>query len=349
MKDAPWDLITIGGGPAGLMCSITAVSGIPIDPPRHFSALVLDRGRIGQFARFGKLRLTYRWHFMGDHLIASLQQEAQGAGVKLREGEEVVEVELAGDVKLIRTTKSEYRARCIAICTGFFPHGDLLEHGDSVRPVFSPADLEASVIAADAGEQLLVLGGGRSTIAFAKELATLRQDLEVIVVVENEGSELTLALDAGLEAHHGRLRVARASREGLEVELLTMQGRRIGKRSCRMLLIDYNSYTTETAVTDFLQGSGLERRGGYVVTDSLGGTGIPGVVAAGNVVTPVSGALTALSTGFTAGLSAHRYLFERHFGRSPDFFPWLPREGLEAHPLAEGRAIEIKKVDNETI
>lgn len=334
MNDAPWDLITIGGGPAGLMCSLTAISGVPIDPPRNFSCLLLDSGRIGQFARHGKLRLTYRWHFMGDHLIESLQAEASGAGIELREQERVIGVELDGEVKTIRTERAEYRARCVAICTGFFPHGELLEHRQAVRPVFSPAGLEARVITANAGEQVVILGGGASTAVFARELAALRPELQLLVVVEDETCDLAPALEANIETHRGRLRVLRETKSGLDYELSTLAGKRLGKRSGRLLLVDYNSYTTATSVTDFLGGSGLERRGGYIPTDTLGQTEIAGVVAAGNIVTPVSGALTALSTGFTAGLAAHRYLYEQRFGQRPCYFPWLPREGLEAHPLA---------------
>lgn len=335
MTRTPWDLITIGGGPAGLMCSITAMSGVPIDPPRNFTALVLDSGRIGQFARHGKLRLTHQWHFMGDHLIASLEREALGAGLELREHERVVTVDLDGDLKTVRTERDSYAARCVAICTGFFPHGALLELHRGVRPVFSPAGLEARVITARAGDGLVILGSGPSTVRFACDLHGLRPELSTLVILEDQDTDATEAIDAGLEVVFGRVGSAREEADGVRLEVHPIAGRRAAVRRCRLVLIDYNSYTTTTRVTDFLEGTGLERRGGYVVTDRLGQTSIPGVVAAGNITTPVSGALTALSTGFTAGLAAHRWLYEQRFAAAPCYFPWLPREGLAKHPLAE--------------
>ena len=150
-----WDLVTIGGGPAGLICSITAMSGVPIDPPRHFSALVLDKGEIGQFAKYGKLRITHRWHWMGDELIGRLVDEAERSGIELREGERVVGVELDREPKLVRTARATYRARSVALCPGFFPHGELMRFPRGVRPIFSPPGLEARVIRAAPGETIV--------------------------------------------------------------------------------------------------------------------------------------------------------------------------------------------------
>jgi thioredoxin reductase (NADPH) len=328
-----WDLITIGGGPAGLMCSITAVSGIPIEPPRHFSALVIDAGRIGQFARHGKLRLTHQWHFMGDHLIESLEHEALAAGVTLHEHERAVGVELHGEVKTVRTEQAVHRGRGVAICTGFFPHGALLEHRRGVRPVFSPAGLEARVITARDGETLAVLGAGPSTVRFARDLRRLRPDLRMLVVLEDADTDATEVIGAGAEVVRGRIGAVREEPDHVRLGVRSLDESPGTERRCCLLLIDYNSYTTSTRITAFLEGTGLERRQGYIVTDRLGNTSIPGVVAAGNITTPVSGVLTALSTGFTAGLAIHRWLFEKRFGTAPDSFPWLPREGLDAHPL----------------
>ena len=141
---------------------------------------------------------------------------------------------------------------------------------------------------------------------------------------------------AGQDVRQGRVQVRGELPEGVELELLELGARRPERRRARLLLVDYNSYTSATTSTDFLAAAALARRRGYLAVDDQGRTSVAGVVAAGNVTTAVSGVLTALSTGFTAGLSLHRYLTSCHFGAPPDHFPWLPREGLAAHPLGEG-------------
>jgi thioredoxin reductase len=337
MSSDLWDLITIGAGPAGLMCAVTAASGVPIEPPRPGRMLVVDKGAVGQFARFGKLRLTHRWHLMGDALVRNLEAEARVAGIRLHEHEAVVGVDLAGETKLVETTKGAYRTRALALCPGFFPHGGWMRHGDGVRPVFSPASLEARVLGPRPDERLVVVGGGPSTPRFAADLAAARPEAAVTVVVEDEDGtvDLTAAAAAGLDARRGRVEVVDARRGAVTLAFTAPGGAPVELRGS-ILLVDYNSYTTATEVTSFLAATPLERRAGYLVTDPQGRTSVPGVVAAGNVTTAVSGALTALSTGFVAGIAIHLWLAEQG-GTAPELFPWLPREGLAAHPLAGGR------------
>jgi thioredoxin reductase len=86
-------------------------------------------------------------------------------------------------------------------------------------------------------------------------------------------------------------------------------------------------------VTDFLKDRGVMLKEGYIKVDNEGNTGIPGVVAAGNIVTPVSGVITALSTGFTAGLNLHTQLYREKFNEPPLLFPWLPMGDPSRHPL----------------
>lgn len=334
MKKDHYDIIVIGGGPAGLMCAITAVGGVPINPPRDIRCLVLDRFEIGQFAKYGKLRLTHLWHLMGNEVIASLRGEALKAGVELAENREVISVDLAGSEKTVKTTGGTFRGRKVAICTGFFPHGDLMPFARKVRVMFSPPELEHRALPRGTGYTVGVLGGGPGTLALARRLKELRPDLDFFVAVEHGiGPEESGRRD-DLELYAGGAEVWRETVEGLKLVLRDSAGAKTGTRECRFLLVDYNSYTQDTAVTRFLSGQQLELKKGYLQADVHGNTSLPGVVAAGNIVTPVSGALTALSTGFTAGLNLYSQLYSERHGKSPFLYPWLPMEGLDSHPLS---------------
>jgi len=295
MSDPVFDVAVVGGGPAGLICAITAMTGLPINPPRHFSGIVIEKHRIGQFARYGKLRITHKWHFSGRKLIEFLEAEARGSRLQLLEHEEVSDVSLEESPMVVRTSQRSILARKVALCTGFFPHADLLDLGTLVRPVFSPAEIEAPHLPAP-GLPVAILGRGDSPHRLAEQLRRLRPEREFVVLGQPPSPD------------ESRSRWSR-------------------------ILVDYNSYTLQTQVTDFLGSSAVQRRNGYIVADANGNTGIPGVVAAGNIVTPVSGVLTALHTGFLAGLNLHVQLFRERFGHEPLLFPWLPTDGSAAHPL----------------
>ena len=334
MKNDLYDIIVIGGGPAGLMCAVTAVGGVPINPPRDLRCLVLDRFEIGQFAKYGKLRLTHLWHLQGNEVIASLREEALKAGVELAENREVVAVDLAGKEKTVKTKRGSFRSRKVAICTGFFPHGDLMPFASKIRVMFSPPELEHRALPAGTGYTVAVLGRGPGTLPLARRLKELRPDLHYFVAIEGAAGPNEQADGGALEVHGGSAEVWRETVDGLKLVLRDSDGRKTGTKACRFLLVDYNSYTLSTDVTRFLSGQQLQVKKGYLMVDEHGNTSLPGVVAAGNIVTPVSGALTALSTGFTAGLNLFSQIYAERHGKAPFLYPWLPMEGLTSHPLS---------------
>jgi thioredoxin reductase len=198
--------------------------------------------------------------------------------------------------------------------------------------MFSPMGMEERIVPQAEGLPVLLIGRGAPAVAQARELLRLRSGLELTVVLDGD-AEIPRDLD-GLAVHHGFIKVLDEKKDCVDIALLDVQKNEVARRTFRFALVDYNSYTTQTRVTRFLESAGVTTRAGYIAVDQWGATGIPGVVAAGNVVTPVSGVLTALSTAFSAGLSLFAMLHKDRFGKAPYLYPWLPAEGLDAHPLA---------------
>jgi len=382
-----YDVITIGGGPAGLICAITAVTGIPIYTSGSFKGLVIEESEIGAFAKYGKLRVTHRWFFMGHKVMDFLMIDAKEAGLVLLEHEKVIDVDLKSDIKTVETDKGVYKGKKVAICTGFFPHGNMSKYMKYVRVMFSPIELEATFL--PEGAHIAILGCSFDTAELALKLKDIRPDINSLVIIGDkleynekykdlsihygtmkingeidEALDITLVdlsgkeieskghsrgfsrelcgagkydiiLNAGQELSQGRARGA-TSVEGQgsgKKPATSSRGSRIHRKHYTNILVDYNSYTLKTGVTDFLKDRGVMLKEGYIKVDNEGNTGIPGVVAAGNIVTPVSGVITALSTGFTAGLNLHTQLYREKFNEPPLLFPWLPMGDPSRHPL----------------
>jgi thioredoxin reductase len=330
MVDLVYDLAVVGGGPSGLMCGLTGVTGIPINPPRNFKGIVVDANEIASFARYGKLRITHRWSYNGGKLLRYLEDEAATSNLVVRPHTRVVSVELEADVKRLVTSTGEILARQVALCVGFFPYGFLAKQPDRIRISFSPPSIEAPHLPKAAGSSVVVLGRGEPTVQFANALRELRPDLEFQLLLD--GPESVSHDGQPIPVRHGLPQSFDVNSNGVEITIALGDTQHIQHGD--FLLVDYDAYTLSTQVTDFLEGTGVTRRGGYIVTDRSGHTGVSGVVAAGNIVTPVSGVLTALDTGFHAGLTVYDRLHREKFGEPALVFPWLPRGGLDAHPLA---------------
>ena len=101
-----YDIIIIGAGPAGISAGIYAVS-------RGKKALILEKNEVGGL--IGKVSTVT--HYVGvsqgetGYIFAEkLKTQAENAGIEIRK-EDVIEVELKGEIKKIRTTNQEYQAK----------------------------------------------------------------------------------------------------------------------------------------------------------------------------------------------------------------------------------------------
>ena len=111
-----YDIIIIGAGPAGISAGIYAVS-------RGKKALILEKNEVGGL--IGKVSTVT--HYVGvsqgetGYIFAEkLKTQAENAGIEIRK-EDVIEVELKGEIKKIRTTNQEYQAKKVILANGTSP------------------------------------------------------------------------------------------------------------------------------------------------------------------------------------------------------------------------------------
>lgn len=299
----PFDVLVIGGGPAGASAAIYAArkgirTGIVAE---RFGGQVNDTLSIENF-----ISVKYT---EGPKLAASLEEHAKEYNIdimkaqraKRLEKKDLIEVELENGAILKSKTviistgarwrnlgvpgEAEYKNKGVAYC----PHCD--------GPLF-------------AGKKVAVVGGGNSGIEAAIDLAGLTEHVTVLEFMSelkadsvlqdrlNSLPNTTVIKNAQVKEITGSNRVAGVSyieRESGETKHLDLEG----------VFVQIGLVPN----TDWL-GDTIERtRMGEIVVDSHGATSIPGVFAAGDCTnSPYKQIIISMGSGATAALGAFDYL-----------------------------------------
>ena len=110
-----YDLIVIGAGPAGLTSAIYMARA-------RYKTLVLEKGDIG-----GQITITSEvvnypgiQRTDGKELTAQMAKQAKAFGAEIK-SDEVVELELQGDIKKVITKNNTYEALTVIVATGANP------------------------------------------------------------------------------------------------------------------------------------------------------------------------------------------------------------------------------------
>lgn len=107
-----YDLIIIGGGPAGLSAGVYGGRA-------RMKTLLLEKGPLGGRAFTTREIVNYPGYndSTGPELTKAMADHAQAFGVEVKK-EEVKSVDFSGDIKIVRTKKHEYQAKAVIIATG---------------------------------------------------------------------------------------------------------------------------------------------------------------------------------------------------------------------------------------
>ena len=306
LKDkAPFDLLVVGGGPAGASAAIYAArkgirTGLVAD---RFGGQVADTVGIENFISVKKTE--------GPKLVASLEEHVRDYDVDIMANQRVVNVR-EGDIleitlengavlkskSLVLATgarwremnvpgEREYRGKGVAYC----PHCD--------GPLFK-------------GKKVAVIGGGNSGIEAAIDLANivehvtvlefdskLRAD-EVLVRKARSMANINIILNAQTTAVNG---------DGQRVNGLSYKDRVSGEDK-QLELAGIFVQIGLVPNTEWLKGSGVELTArGEIITAANGETSLKGVFAAGDATTaPFKQIIIAMGSGATASLGAFDYL-----------------------------------------
>ena len=296
---APFDLLVVGGGPAGAAAAIYAArKGIRTGVlAERFGGQVLDTMGIENFISIQETE--------GPKLAAALEAHVRHYDVdlmNLQRAEGLIEIRLQGGASLKARTlvvstgarwrsmnvpgEDEYRNRGVAYC----PHCD--------GPLFK-------------GKRVAVVGGGNSGVEAAIDLAG------IVAHVTLFEFDTRLRADAVLQRKlaslpnvrvHLNAQTTEVLGDGQKVVGLNWRDRGTGE-SQRLELEGIFVQIGLLPNTDWLKGTLELSARGEIVIDDRGQTSVPGVFAAGDATTePFKQIVVAMGAGSTAALSAFDYL-----------------------------------------
>lgn len=304
-----YDLIIIGGGPAGLSAGLYAGRA-------RLNTLIIEKehtgGQINSTAEIvnypGIIKTT------GPNLTSDMRTQAENFGVKFQTAD-VIDVDLSGEVKIIKTNNGEIQGRAIIIATGASP-----------RKLGFPGEIEyggrgVAYCATCDGEffkdlEVLVIGAG---YAAAEEAIYLTRFAKKVIIVARE-PEFTCAKSIGDKVK---------ANKNIEIRFNTEVVEAIGDdvlRSVKLInnvtnerseyfppkedgtfgIFVFVGYEPQTKV--FKDKIEMDRYG-YILTNENMETNIKGVYAAGDLRPKLlRQVVTAVADGAIAATDAERYV-----------------------------------------
>ncbi|GMG86624.1 alkyl hydroperoxide reductase subunit F [Biformimicrobium ophioploci] len=304
-QKAPYDVLVVGGGPAGVAAAIYAArKGIRTGLlAERFGGQVMDTVGIENL-----ISVPYT---EGPKLAANLEQHLADYDVDIITGQKAAGLARDGKLQLALESGATLSSRAVVLATGarwrqlgvpgeddyrnkgvaYCPHCD--------GPLFK-------------GKDVAVIGGGNSGIEAAIDLAgivrnvtvlefadTLRAD-DVLVRKANSMPNITIITSAQTTEVHG---------DGSKVIALDYIDRNSGESK----VIELAGVFVQIGLvpnTEWLQGSQVERnRAGEIIADTRGATSMEGVFAAGDVTdVPYKQIIISMGGGAAASLGAFDYL-----------------------------------------
>ncbi|MDO4280443.1 MAG: FAD-dependent oxidoreductase [Peptococcaceae bacterium] len=294
-----YDIIIIGGGPAGISAGIYATS-------RGKKTVILEKAAVGGL--IGSVSTVTHYAAITDNetgksFAERLKKQALDAGVDIVY-EEVTKVELKGEAKTVQTAENLYVAPKVIIACGTTPRR-LGVDGEAALDGIGINLNAATDGPRFAGKNVYVIGGADGAVKEALYLADIAKSVTIIHFEDKLGcvrefqdkvaakDNIHLALGQQLHAIYGSDRV-----EGLELIDGEGQTETIMDPGCGVFV-----YAGSVPNTRLFTELPLEN--GFIPVDEKMQTVLPGVYAAGDIrVKQVRQGATAVADGAIAAINA---------------------------------------------
>ncbi|MCX8130945.1 MAG: thioredoxin-disulfide reductase [Clostridia bacterium] len=299
-----YDVIIIGGGPAGLTSAIYS-SRAGLD-----TLLIEKKFPGGQMATTSQMENYpgFKEPISGAELAMHMEDQAKHFGVKIIY-EDVIDTVLDTVTKTIKTSNALYQCKAVILCMGAYPR--LLGLPGEKRLTGSGVSYCATCDGAFFKNMTVAVVGGGDTAAedalylsrFCSKVYLIhrRDTLRAAKVLQNAmftNSKVEFIWNSVIEDIYGKFSV-----EGLQLRNLRTD--EVFDVQVDGLFVAVGNIPS----TNLVKGKVELNQWGYIVTDENMQTNIFGVFAAGDIrEKPLRQVITAASDGATAAYSAERYI-----------------------------------------
>lgn len=304
MADKTFDIIILGGGPAGLSAAIYAARSAA-------KTAIIDISMLGgQPSNYLELENYPGFAKIGGYdLMEKFEEHADMFGIQKFPMEEIQSVDLTSDIKTVTTLNGEFKAKSIIIATGAQSkklgvegEKEFVGRGVSYCAVCDGAFYKDKVVA--------VVGGGNAAVEeacyltkFASKVYLIhrRDELRADKIVQErafKNEKLEFIYDTLVNKINGENLVKSATIENVkthEIKDLAIDG-----------IFPYIGFEPNA---DLFTGQIKQDKNGFIIVDEAMQTSVKGVYAIGDVrVTPLRQVITAAADGAVAAVYAGRYI-----------------------------------------
>jgi len=302
-----YELIIIGGGPAGLTAGIYATRG-------RLNTLLLDK------LAPGGLVATTEWvenypgfpeGITGADLMKKMEEQAQKFGLEIISIKEVLSVDFKNKIKTIKVEDGEYKTKTVIIATGTQPKKLNTPGEDKFRGrgVAYCATCDGPLFK---DKNIVVIGAGSSGVQEGLYLLRFVKSATVVEFLPHMTAEKILqekALKEPRMKFYLNHMVTSINGEN-KVESVTIKSRATGEEK-KIEAQGVFVYVGLNPMTEFLKGQIELDRWGYILAGEDTKTSVPGVFAAGDVRQKILRQITtAVGDGATAAFMAEKYVEE---------------------------------------
>ncbi len=179
------DVIIIGGGPAGITAAIYTIR-------KGLDTLVVSEDIGGQTAWSGDIENYTGYQFVtGPDLTAKFEEHMKHYGIKMKEGEKVVDLKKSGAIITVKTAEGDYSAKTVIMASGKkakelsvpgekeFKNKGLTYCATCDGPLFSKKDVA-------------IIGGGNSALDAALQLINIANKVYIVNMTPALGGDAVM-------------------------------------------------------------------------------------------------------------------------------------------------------------
>jgi thioredoxin reductase (NADPH) len=305
MADNIYDVIIIGGGPAGLSAALYASRA-------NLKTLVLDKSKVAGALAYSSMIENYpgmEKAMSGSELLDIFRKQAVGFGAEYKDDVQVIGVVLNDEIKQVFTMTDTYQGKTVIIATGSMGRKATIKGEEEFlgRGVSYCAICDAAFFK---GATVCILGNSEEAVKEAGALARFAATVYLISQTDRlkiEDDHPSFALP-NIKILYGK--TVTAIEGGDTVGLIRMRDSAGEKELAVSGVFVYLS--GNKPIVDFLQGAVELSEEGCIITNGAMETNVSGVMAAGDVIcTGARQVVLSAANGCLAALSAEKYIFGR--------------------------------------